>query len=60
MRWREAFGAKTFGAETFGAKTFGAKTFGALGRFSAAAFRRRVLGDLPPALERRCIATPMA
>jgi hypothetical protein len=35
-------------------------TFGALGRLSVAAFRRRVLIGLPPALERRRIATPMA
>ena len=35
-------------------------TFGALGRLSVAAFRRRVLIGLPPALERRRIASPMA
>jgi hypothetical protein len=34
--------------------------FGALGRFSVAAFRRRALIGLPPALERRRIASPMA
>jgi hypothetical protein len=36
------------------------RTSGALGRFSVAALRRRVLIGLPPALERRRIASPMA
>src|SRR5580700_6377038 len=35
-------------------------TFGALGRCNVAAFRRRVLVGLPPALERRRIASPKA
>jgi hypothetical protein len=35
-------------------------TFCALGRLSVAAFRRRVLIGLPPALERRRIASPKA
>ena len=37
-----------------------ALTFGALARFSDAAFRRRALIGLPPALERRRIASPKA